>query len=436
MLTNTMPYTSLVPRTNSSGTVLWVTVTNTGPTIALDAFSVLWLNAPPEIISQPRSASAFPGYPAAFTVGVRGAEPLSYQWYFAGRAMSGKTSRTFTIDSVSAASAGEYFAVVTNAFGAVTSAPAVLNIEKDASPVIVLQPVGDFVAAGEYFVMYVAAAGTPPLNYRWFRNEQPLADATNRHLIFPAVQAADGGAYKVQVTNYAGAVWSLSANLVLRDADVGDGRVRFANRFPVSGILTDRPVFDVDSVTKLNGPSYSAQLYAGPSPELLRAAGTSSPFLGGFNEGIFQGTTVSIPRVPPGLVAYVQVRAWDSRAGLTYEESRAFGGRFGKSEIFQVIPASPLAVAPDLTGLHSFNLQAGLPEFTTGRLRLFERRSDQSIVYLLEGEPGFRYLIERSANNFDWQPLLLLTNETGTATFADESSSNGQSFFYRSRILD
>lgn len=436
MLTNTMPYTSVVPRTNSSGTVQWVTITNTGPTIWLDGFSVVWLSAPPEIISQPQSASAFPGHPIALTVGVTGTEPLSYQWYFDNEAIPGKTSRILNIDAVSRTSAGEYFVIITNAFGAVTSAPAPLNIEQDTSPRFVLQPSGDSVAVGEYFVMYVAAIGTPPLSYYWYRNGQPVSDATNRHLIFSAVQGEDAGVYKVQVTNYAGAAWSLPASLVIDENANGGGRVRFGNRFPVAGVLIDRPIFDVDSITKLNGPAYLAQLYAGPSVESLRATGTPSPFSGGFDEGIFQTKVVSIARVPAGSVAYAQVRAWDSRTGMTYEEARSFGGRFGRSEIFQVTPASALEVPPNLNGLGSFSLRNGLPYFATGRLSIAERRPDGSIVYSLEGEPGFRYLIERSSDDFHWEPLLILTNDTGQTSFIQTVSPGGPSVFYRSRIVD
>jgi len=59
-------------------------------------------------------------------------------------------------------------------------------------------------------------------------------------------------------------------------------------------------------------------------------------------------------------------------------------------------------------------------------------------VWSLQGEPGFRYLVERLVRSDDstWRPFVVLTNVTGTVTFTDSANSDSGVVFYRSRILD
>jgi hypothetical protein len=58
------------------------------------------------------------------------------------------------------------------------------------------------------------------------------------------------------------------------------------------------------------------------------------------------------------------------------------------------------------------------------------------VVWSHRGEPGFRYVIEKSSHGFEWQPHLVITNVTSTVPFTDDASSGSAVTFYRSRILD
>jgi hypothetical protein len=60
-------------------------------------------------------------------VGRRGAL-LSYQWRKNGQAIAGATAATLTLSNASAATAGRYDVVVTNAGGSVTSKPVLLTV--------------------------------------------------------------------------------------------------------------------------------------------------------------------------------------------------------------------------------------------------------------------------------------------------------------------
>jgi hypothetical protein len=89
-----------------------------------------------------------------------------------------------------------------------------------------------------------------------------------------------------------------------------------------------------------------------------------------------------------------------------------------------------------LNGLTSFSLHVGLPQFATGEITFVERQPGNVVFWSHRGEPGFRYLIEKSARDFEWRPYQVITNVTSTATFTDSASGGSAAVFYRSRILD
>lgn len=51
----------------------------------------------------------------------------------------------------------------------------------------------------------------------------------------------------------------------------------------------------------------------------------------------------------------------------------------------------------------------------------------------VEGEPGPSYVIEATEDFSDWQPLVALTNESGTVLFQD-STAGHERRFYRARF--
>lgn len=137
----------------------------------------------------------------------------------------------------------------------------------------------------------------------------------------------------------------------------------------------DAPVFDAQGVP-LEGLIYRAELYGGNKSESLSPASASLaspssrlmvPFLEGVAAGYF-GTSESavIFQVPPGGSAWLQVKAWDTRLGATYEEVAAIGlGGYGESPLFYAAGGNP---GPNptppgpLIGLQSFNLLPVIPE--------------------------------------------------------------------------
>ena len=120
---------------------------------------------------------------------------------------------------------------------------------------------------------------------------------------------------------------------------VGQGTVDFDNHkvYFFTNILVDAPFFD-DQGTRLEGPSYVAQLYlwrAGPG---FRAVGSPVAFA---TDGYFSGGEVKLFYhydrelfyVDEGYPAWVQVRAWRVDGGTTFEQAALTGAWTGLSGV-------------------------------------------------------------------------------------------------------
>jgi len=141
------------------------------------------------------------------------------------------------------------------------------------------------------------------------------------------------------------------------------GQVNFANRVVGS---YDAPVF-VDSLAGVRaGAGYMAQLYAGATAGALTAVGSPVPFRTGAAAGYVTSSTVVIPSVAPGAVAQIQMRAWATSAGATYEAALAASGGTGQSAILAITTGgagNPPSLPANLDGLASFAIVGGtVPE--------------------------------------------------------------------------
>jgi hypothetical protein len=132
------------------------------------------------------------------------------------------------------------------------------------------------------------------------------------------------------------------------------GQIAFGNYIPNWGV--DAPVFDVDCQTRLEGPRFVSEVYAGFAPEQLQPLGLVVPFKSGIAAGYIVGRVYDVPGAHSGTIVYTQLRAWDSQAGATYEAAVANGGKYGFSNIVPIRAEVPLN-APQLSlGLESFCL--------------------------------------------------------------------------------
>src|SRR5712672_1432096 len=88
-----------------------------------------------------------------------------------------------------------------------------------ASPSITTQPVSRTVTAGQTAPFAVAATGTAPFSYQWYKNTTAISGAMSSSYTTPATTTSDSGSlFKVIITNSAGSVTSASATLTVNAA--------------------------------------------------------------------------------------------------------------------------------------------------------------------------------------------------------------------------
>ncbi|MCX6927330.1 MAG: immunoglobulin domain-containing protein [Verrucomicrobia bacterium] len=173
----------------------------------------------PAIVSQPQSQTNANGTPVTFMVSELGGT-LSYQWRFNATAIASAVSTSYSLSSVDQTNAGSYDVVITNSYGAITSAPATLTVI--FPPIIVVQPTNVAVLVGGNATFSLNALSGLPLGYQWQLNGTNIAGASGFNPAGPSratftltngAQAADAGTYTAILTNLYGSVTSTPAIL-------------------------------------------------------------------------------------------------------------------------------------------------------------------------------------------------------------------------------
>jgi alpha-tubulin suppressor-like RCC1 family protein len=184
----------------------------------------LTFEGPIEIEQDPQSQTVASGSNVTFSVTAVGAPPLSYQWVVNGGPLvdsdvfSGSATATLSIANSQVGDRGIYAVLVSNAFGSVLSAGAVLNII--APPLVTAQPTNQSAIFFGSAIFSVTAYSSLPVSYQWVFNGDPLAGETNADLILGPLTCAQSGYYNVIIRSAAGAVSSSKAQLTVYQAIV------------------------------------------------------------------------------------------------------------------------------------------------------------------------------------------------------------------------
>lgn len=160
-----------------------------------------------------------------------------------------------------------------------------------ADPEITTQPQSGIAAPGEPFGFSVAANGTEPLAYQWFRGNSALAGRTNRELALLNVTNADAATYSVVVSNALGSVTSAPVNLTLVSSP----------RLITTGTVQGGSMAMIPLLLSANGREhqvsfslgFDTNVFANPS-FMPGVSGTASFDASRASEGLVNGT-VSLP---------------------------------------------------------------------------------------------------------------------------------------------
>ena len=120
----------------------------------------------PYLLQQPASLTCDYGTPASFTVVGMAA---SYQWQRNNNPLTGATSATLTLNSVSLGDAGSYTCVLTGANGSITSSPATLTITGSPPYITSIVPNG-----ANFIINFVSAASDPASAFKVLKGASPV----------------------------------------------------------------------------------------------------------------------------------------------------------------------------------------------------------------------------------------------------------------------
>lgn len=116
------------------------------------------LSTPPSITTHPVSATKNVGESVTFSVVATGSTPMAYQWRKDGVNIPGAALSSYTISSVSEASAGGYTCYVSNPYGNATSDIAILTV---SSPAPSVTAPGKVVIRGQVSILGYVRLGAP-----------------------------------------------------------------------------------------------------------------------------------------------------------------------------------------------------------------------------------------------------------------------------------
>jgi glucose/arabinose dehydrogenase len=158
----------------------------------------------PAITQDPLSQTISVGHSVTFNVAASGAPTLTYQWQRDHVNISGQTSPSYTISSVSIGDDGHLFrCMVSNSFGTATSADATLSVTSDQPPVptITIPASGTTYAAGDTINFAGTATdpdGPPPpaSAFTWWVN---FHHDTHFHPFLPPTSGITSGSFVVPV---------------------------------------------------------------------------------------------------------------------------------------------------------------------------------------------------------------------------------------------
>ncbi len=170
--------------------------------------------------------------PFTLSIDAYGAGPLSFEWRKDGTPIS--TSANYSVASAALTDNGNYDVIITNAFGAVTSAVFTVTVNPAVPVTITQPPAARSVYAGGNATFSVAAAGTAPITYQWKKSGTNIAGATTPTLVLTNVSSSDAATYSVGVTNVAGGLVSAGAALTLRTPPAGSYEAAIAAAGPIA----------------------------------------------------------------------------------------------------------------------------------------------------------------------------------------------------------
>lgn len=260
-------------------------------------------------------------------------------------------------------------------------------IPPNTPPHIAIQPASGNGPHNGTFVLSVAASGSAPLSYKWFKGVDELVGETNPTLLLDIFDTTPAGDYKVVVSNG-----------VAPDAESNVATVTVTNAIPV--------VADDDLATDEDQP-----LAIDVGFDLLgndTDADNDSLTLDTFAAASFNGGTVTLDS---GIITYTPAPGFVGLDGFSYTVSDGWGGTSAAGTVLITVnpapdlPPGPMTLAVDLVG--------------------------GNVTGTFTGTPGVTYTLQRSTTlNNDWIDIdTEVAPPSGIVTVEDLAPPLGKAFY-------
>jgi BspA type Leucine rich repeat region (6 copies)/Immunoglobulin domain/Immunoglobulin I-set domain len=236
--------------------------------------AVVIVNSIPVIITQPVSQIVKTGSSVTLLVIANGTGALSYQWQKNGVSIAGATNASYMIPSALSTDSASYSVKVSNAFGSITSIPAVLTVASSISPpLITTQPSAQVTYIGSVATLTAVVTSTGDTTYQWYENGIAIAGATSPSYSVSNAKSIDTGIYTLVATNAAGSVTSTPVAIAVTNKPVATQTSQLVNvsclqQLPQNGMLTTGFVIQgaqsIQVLIRVSGPALAA--FGVPNP--------------------------------------------------------------------------------------------------------------------------------------------------------------------------
>jgi hypothetical protein len=237
------------------------------------------------ISSQPTDQSTVTGSSVTFNVTASG-DGIAYQWQQSTNSdttwnnISGATSASYRISSVTAGLNGEKIrVVVTGTANTVTSSAVTLTVGAAAAPAITVQPTPQSATAGTNATFTVTATGTT-LIYQWQASTNggttwtDISGQTKATLALSAVVTADNGKLvRVNVSNSLNAVTSSAVALTVNAASAAPA---FTTQPAAASVVAAATATFSAAATGTPAPTYQWQLSTNSGATFTNISGATS----------------------------------------------------------------------------------------------------------------------------------------------------------------
>jgi len=172
--------------------------------------------APPVIVTQPISINTNPNITIFFNTSATGSNPITYDWYKQNTLISSSTNTSLYIFNTQIADLGNYYCVISNQVGSVTSNTVQLSLNTPLD--VVTLPNNITLNPGQTLNTSLSCTGTTPITAQWRKdgvNCKPVAiyNSQSIPLLIANIQNINSGTYDCVLTNIVGTINSGSFNV-------------------------------------------------------------------------------------------------------------------------------------------------------------------------------------------------------------------------------